>query len=276
MKVTCPRCLSKLGKVNPESGGHPARCEACGGEFILPFVDADRLLEWVQTAPWDDLDEAIRTNIGRGHSRTTVTRLVQLFEKRREREIWRLEREEHGEVLTGRDRLWRALERQDEQRQWQQQTLEEILCLDPSSFERMIADLFSTQGYQARAVGGTDDQGIDVKIWDSSGSLWGVAQCKRYGPEGRIASRDIRDFAGSYLISGAEMGFYFTTGNLTRDAKQTAKQFPWLTVYEGVKLLNYVLKIRKTRVPDGAASRENEVRHSISPGSEVGDEAPGV
>ncbi len=172
-------------------------------------------------------------------------------------EIWRREREEHGEVLTERDRLWRAVERREKQRQWQQQTLEEILCLDPGSFEGMIADLFCTQGYQAKATGGTDDQGIDVKIWNSSGSLWGVAQCKRYGLESRIASRDIRDFAGSYLISGAKTGFYFTTGTLTRDAKQTAKQLPWLTVYEGAKLLNYVHKIRESHPVAGVTPREN-------------------
>jgi len=227
--------------------GNPAHCEQCGGDFIIPFSDSARFLAWVTTAPWPILEEANRTNIGRGHCRRTVTQFVQLFEKRREQEIWRLEREQQGEVLSQRERLWRAVDRRTARRQFVEESLKELLNLDPYAFERFVADLFITQGYQAQATGGTADLGIDVEIRNSNGELWAIAQCKRYGPEARVRARDIRDFAGSFLISGAEAGFYFTTGSLTRNAKSTAKQFPWLTVYHGEMLVDYIKKARENR-----------------------------
>ena len=103
MHVSCPICFCYLGWLNPGLGGRPAKCEECGGKFILPIPDPDRLLEWVNSAPWDDLEEGIRTNIGKGHSPGTVTRLVQLFERRRRQKVWRHKREEYRDAISESD-----------------------------------------------------------------------------------------------------------------------------------------------------------------------------
>lgn len=245
MNVSCPRCSCLFEKVSPDLSGRPAHCEECGGDFIIPFSNGEALIAWIQSAPWDQVEEAVRTNIGQGHSQRTVRQLVEQFEQRRNQEIWRLEREEHGAALSSRERLWRAVDRREKRRQWIQESFAELLSLDPYAFEQFVADLFSRQGYRAVAVGGTADSGIDVEIRTESGTLWGIAQCKRYEREGRVRARDIRDFAGSYLISGAEVGFYFTTGSLTKDAKKTAKLMPWLTVYHSEKLLEYIKSVRR-------------------------------
>ena len=71
-----------------------------------------------------------------------------------------------------------------------------------------------------------------------------MAQCKRYGAGNRISSANIREFAGAYLLSGAAKGFYFTTGKLTRDARELVGKYPWLIVYEGLGLVQYIQAVR--------------------------------
>ena len=49
-------------------------------------------------------------------------------------------------------------------------------------------------------------------------------------------------------MCGAEAGFFFTTGYLTKEAKKTAKQFSWLKVYEGTELLDLAEKAEETEM----------------------------
>jgi len=104
----------------------------------------------------------------------------------------------------------------------------------------VIADVFTLQGYKARAVGGTADDGVDVEIREPSGILWGVAQCKRYGANSRVSAGDVRDFAGAFMLSNAQRGFLLTTGKLTRHAKRTARGYGWLTTYSGSALVEFL------------------------------------
>ncbi|NOZ41365.1 MAG: restriction endonuclease [Planctomycetes bacterium] len=181
----------------------------------------------------------------RGHSRDTIDDLVRVFEIRRWAEEERVRREtalaQNKPLLTQRERNRYAFEK----RLQRQRSLEDLQKLDPSEFERFVADLFKAQGYNAEAVGGCADQGIDVRISLSDGSLWGVAQCKRYDNQNRVSASEIRDFGGAFMLSGAENGFFFTTGRLTRHAKRTAKGFRWLTTYNGPQLVDYIEKINK-------------------------------
>lgn len=134
----------------------------------------------------------------------------------------------------------------------------ELLEMDPSAFENFVADLFNVQGYTASAVGGTDDQGIDVLVSDETESLWAVAQCKRYAPGNRIGVKAIREFAGAFLFSGAKKGFYFTTCGLTRDAWKLVGNSPWLTVYDGSRLLRYIQEVEKNFGPENQEHKEGE------------------
>jgi restriction system protein len=90
-----------------------------------------------------------------------------------------------------------------------QKCLRDLRQLDPALFEDRIADLFNVQGYEAHAVGGSRDRGIDVVISRPDGTPWAVAQCKRYGFANRVSSSEIVHFCGAFHLSRAQCGFFF-------------------------------------------------------------------
>ena len=213
--------------------------------FILPIPDEQRLLSWASSTTWSKLLR-FRDNYGaRGHSRETIDDFIRVFEHRRWAEEERVRREtalaQKKPLLSQQEHMQSAFEK----RMQRQKSLEDLQKLDPYEFERFVADLFNAQGYNADAVGGCADQGIDVRISLRDGRLWGVAQCKRYDNQNRVSASAIREFGGAFMLSGAEKGFFFTTGQLTRHAKRTAKGFPWMTTYNGPQLVDYIEKINE-------------------------------
>ncbi|WP_246113114.1 restriction endonuclease [Allorhodopirellula solitaria] len=140
-------------------------------------------------------------------------------------------------MLTRRQKIWARSDR----RMQRLRTLTDLRNLEPVEFERLVARLFSQQDeYMGTPVGGSGDDGIDVRIFTSDGALWAVAQCKRYGSRNRVSSSEIRDFAGAYMLSGAERGFFFTTGSFTHAARRTADAYKWLETYNGPRLVDYI------------------------------------
>jgi restriction system protein len=113
--------------------------------------------------------------------------------------------------------------------------------LDPALFEDRIADLFNVQGYEAHAVGGSRDRGIDVVISRPDGTPWAVAQCKRYGFANRVSSSEIVHFCGAFHLSRAQCGFFFTTGGYTKEARRCAEKMPWLKTHDGKSLVELIL-----------------------------------
>jgi restriction endonuclease Mrr len=147
---------------------------------------------------------------------------------------------ETGESLSFRERIWRKSERNLKRRS----ILKEVRAMSPSDFEKLIADIFSSQGMVAHAVGGTADDGVDVRIHDRDGNLWAIAQCKRYASKNKISAFQIREFAGAFMLSKAQTGFFFTTSSFTKHAKKTARGFPWLTIYNGQSFVRYVEELK--------------------------------
>ena len=241
MQVTCSRCSTEYD-IDDKFGGRWGHCEECDRYIMLPIPDTEQLFAWLRSAPWKDVEEFI-TNYGlRGHTPRTVKKVNQIFEQLRWDEEYRIRREQpasnNSRLFSVRERTWRRTERN----QWRQHTLEELRKMSPSEFEERVADVFAAQGYLAIAVGGTQDNGVDVEIKNPEGDLIAVAQCKRYADGNRITSRDIRAFAGAFMLSKAKKGFYITTGELTRQARLTAARLLWLKVYSGRATAKYIEK----------------------------------
>ncbi len=61
-------------------------------------------------------------------------------------------------------------------------SLSDILAMSPGEFEQFVTSLFIYNGFEAKAVGKSGDNGIDVDIWKhhQNGKEHIVAQCKRY------------------------------------------------------------------------------------------------
>jgi len=244
MHLYCTNCSARY-RIGNLKGEQWQRCSQCQSRSTLAVPEAEQLLDWAENAPWDRLLR-FKNSVGtRGHACSTRDKFVRIFNERRDDEISRVRRKEvlagNRPIRTQKEQKWDALDKRIKRRR----SLENLRKLEPYEFETMVAKLFIAKGYRARAVGGVGDGGVDVEIYDRDGSKWGVAQCKRYGAESSVTSSAVRGFAGAYMLSQAKYGFLFSTGELTSDAQETADRLPWLTIYSGVGLMEYIEKINK-------------------------------
>lgn len=111
----------------------------------------------------------------------------------------------------------------DEDGLWQDQLIEELLKMDPPSFERLCQRILRESGFiQVQVTGKSGDGGIDGNgILKVNGliSFFVIFQCKRY--KGSVTSKEIRDFRGA-SIGRSDKCLFITTGTFTRDAKAEA------------------------------------------------------
>ena len=241
IRVDCVKCNARY-VVDEQHGGRMGRCSQCDERFILPIPCSDRLIEWANSTSWRRLTRFVDLSGARGHCQDTIGRFVEVFNQRRWNEEHATHRASSDPTIarTFQQKAWRKtdlkMERED--------ILDELISFTPTQFEELVADIFSSLGMTARAVGGSADNGIDVKIWDTEGQLFGIAQCKRYKNTNKIGAAQIREFAGSFMLSKASKGFFFTTSSYTRNAKRTARGFPWLTIYNGFTFTKYIQQIK--------------------------------
>jgi restriction system protein len=108
---------------------------------------------------------------------------------------------------------------------WQEEIIEELLIMSPSSFERLCQRLLRELGFQnVEVTGQTNDGGIDGKgILRLGGvlSFHVIFQAKRY--KGSVSPSIVRDFRGA-MVGRADKGLIITTGTFTREAKKEAQR----------------------------------------------------
>lgn len=108
---------------------------------------------------------------------------------------------------------------------WQQQIIEELQNISPSSFERLCQRLLRELGFQnVEVTGQTNDGGIDGKGMLRLGGVLSfhvIFQAKRY--KGSVSPAVVRDFRGA-MVGRADKGLIITTGNFTREAKREASR----------------------------------------------------
>jgi restriction endonuclease Mrr len=126
-------------------------------------------------------------------------------------------------------------------------TIQELLALPPSGFERAVATLLSDLGYRnVRVVGGAGDLARDISCQDQEGRKV-MVQCKRYHPNRSVGSREIQLFIGMLTTEHkAERGIYVTTSRLTEPALNLALKHG-IEVWDGSKLADLLLKVKKMR-----------------------------
>jgi len=221
------------------------RCAKCNFRFVIPIPDPQRLLAWAESSPWHRLSRFVLASGASGHSEYVIERFVQIVERRRwaeqDRERLEVAKTKNQTALSHLEKIWARSDRQIAR----SQTLCELRELAADAFEHFIADLICRMGeYRAEAVGQAGDNGIDVKIFSRDGTLWGVAQCKRYGAARRVSAGEVRDFAGAYMLTDAKHGFFYTTGVFTKHAKRTAAGYDWLKTYNGTQLVDFIASVQ--------------------------------
>jgi restriction system protein len=108
---------------------------------------------------------------------------------------------------------------------WQEQVIEELQSISPSSFERLCQRLLRELGFQnVEVTGRVNDGGIDGKGLLRLGGVLSfhvIFQAKRY--KGSVSPSIIRDFRGA-MVGRADKGLIITTGTFTREAKREAQR----------------------------------------------------
>lgn len=139
---------------------------------------------------------------------------------------------------------------ENEERQklsWQEQVIEELLRISPSSFERLCQRLLRELGFQnVEVTGQTNDGGIDGKgILRLGGvlSFHVIFQAKRY--KGSVSPSIVRDFRGA-MVGRADKGLIITTGTFTREAKKEAQRdgSPPIDLIDGYDLAEKLKELR--------------------------------
>ena len=180
MHVRCTECSARF-RVDDQYGGRWGLCSQCAARFLLPIPDANRLLEWASTTHWSKLLRFVRKGRARGHSPETIKKFIRVYELRK----WAEEDRVRPEGGWGHTRAASSPGQSNldapENPALAYDSLDELRRLDPYEFERFIADVFDQMGYDATAIGGTADGGIDVEIHRRDGRSTGDVYLAHFG-----------------------------------------------------------------------------------------------
>ena len=130
---------------------------------------------------------------------------------------------------------------------WQEQIIEELQSISPSSFERLCQRLLRELGFQnVEVTGQTNDGGIDGKGMLRLGGVLSfhvIFQAKRY--KGSVSPSIVRDFRGA-MVGRADKGLIITTGSFTREAKREAQRdgAPPIDLMDGNDLAEKLKELR--------------------------------
>jgi restriction system protein len=136
-------------------------------------------------------------------------------------------------IREGRERV----ERQYHQARRADLKLAQLASLTPESFEEFVAELFEALGYDVEQVGGSGDEGADLRLRRRDGLL-GVVQCK-YHKRGVVGSPVLQKFLGTIHHTLSHKGFFVTTSTFSLAAEKFAAEHP-IELVDGPRLIELV------------------------------------
>ncbi len=145
----------------------------------------------------------------------------------------------HAEVAELRGQVRDGAERADRLRQQGKRAelkLSQLATLTPEGFEEFVGEIFEALGYEVDHVGGTGDQGVDLKV--RRGGLIGIVQCK-YFSRGVVGSPELQKFLGTIHHTKSHKGFFVTTRTFTLAADKFAAEHP-IELVDGPRLVELV------------------------------------
>lgn len=114
--------------------------------------------------------------------------------------------------------------------------LAQLGSLSPEGFEEFVAELFEALGFDVDRVGGTGDEGADLRV--EREELRGVVQCK-YQSHGVVGSPVLQKFLGTIHHTRSHKGFFVTTGTFTLAAERFVAEHP-IELIDGPRLVELV------------------------------------
>jgi restriction system protein len=117
--------------------------------------------------------------------------------------------------------------------------LAQLTTLTAEGFEEFVAELLESLGYEVDRVGGTDDQGADLKA--RRGGQLAVVQCK-YHKKGVVGSPELQKFLGTVHHTKSHKGLFVTTSTFTLSAERFAADHP-IELIDGPRLVELVQEV---------------------------------
>ena len=114
-------------------------------------------------------------------------------------------------------------------------TLQEIQSIAPYEFEKLIAELWETKGYDAEVRKQSKDKGIDIDA--ERAGLSEKIQVKRYSGNNKIGSNDVRKYATIYQQTDANNVVLVTSGKATDSAEELAQDLS-VDLIDGEELIH--------------------------------------
>ncbi|RLT13486.1 MAG: restriction endonuclease [Planctomycetota bacterium] len=117
--------------------------------------------------------------------------------------------------------------------------LEQLEKLTPEEFEDFIGEVFEALDFQVERVGGSGDQGADLKL--TRGPARAVVQCKFY-KKSLIGSPELQKFLGTIHQSESQKGYFVTTSCFSLSAEKFAANQP-IELIDGPRLAELVREL---------------------------------
>jgi restriction system protein len=157
-----------------------------------------------------------------------ATRLEGAERNEVEREL-RAVRDEVREAREHAERLRRQAKRADLK-------LAQLASLTPEGFEEFVAEVFEALGYEVDLVGGTGDQGADLRV--RRDGVLAIVQCK-YHKSGVVGSPELQKFLGTIHHTRSHKGFFVTTRTFSLAAEKFVAEHP-IELIDGPRLVELV------------------------------------
>jgi restriction system protein len=106
--------------------------------------------------------------------------------------------------------------------------LSKIKQKTPRDFEYFVADVFKELGFDAQVTKATGDGGKDIVLIKEKTKA--IVECKRYNDK-KISVNLIRQFHSVIIDTHSDHGYFVTTSDFTKEAKNYVKDKP-------IKLIN--------------------------------------
>lgn len=137
-----------------------------------------------------------------------------------------------AEVVGGRERS----ERMRDQARRADVKIAQLGSLSPEAFEEFVAEVFEALGHEVERVGGTGDEGADLRV--RKDGLRAVVQCK-YHKRGVVGSPDLQKFLGTIHHNGCHKGYFVTTRTFSLAAEKFSADHP-IELIDGPRLVELV------------------------------------
>ncbi|MGH9932833.1 MAG: restriction endonuclease [Pyrinomonadaceae bacterium] len=123
-----------------------------------------------------------------------------------------------------------------EQKKRGKQTLDQLLRLSPTEFEKAVGEVLEAHGYEkVRVRGGSGDQGADILAEKMNERV--AIQCKRL--KGMVGPSGVRELMGALELTECHRGLLVTTGMFSIEAQRMVRETS-IELISGDKLIELI------------------------------------